>query len=450
MDSDEAALWRAVIDPTLPEAAAAATLAADWRLLLAYPAPLRRRLLPPVVRTLLAGGQDHEAAALLEKISDPELDDARALLLEHQGKRGEALTLLDQLAGEPDRKRAAMAARDAVELRLAAGKLTPEQAADALEHRLYSWRDDAYELALRLRISALQSQAGMPRPALSLLRETDTLFPDAHDQVRAAERQVLDSMLKGGAGRALSPLDLVSLVAENQDLLTDQNAASTLTPVLVDKLMALDLPDRAAPLLQRLIDASSPGEAKAGLGARLADLQLDQDDARSALAALDTSAPTAPEPLSSGLASRRTVLRARALAASGEDAAAARLLMPETGAEALTLRAQLCEQLRDWAGAEAALRALAQASVPASGKLTDAQQDLVLRLASDASQAGDMAVLQELRAGDGARLSPGPRQELFRALTAQPVQSLGDLPRSARETAADRALPAVLTSYPTH
>jgi hypothetical protein len=127
-----------------------------------------------------------------------------------------------------------------------------------------------------------------------------------------------------------------------------------------------------------------------------------------------------------------------------------RLLTPETSTDALELRAQLCEQRHDWEGADASLHALALDLVPPTGTFTDAQQDLVLRLASAASQAGDMAVLQELRVGAGLRLPPGPRLELFHALTAQPVQSLGDLARSARETEAARALPSVLTSYPAH
>jgi hypothetical protein len=448
--TDEAALWRAAMHPSVPSpAAAAATLAADWRLLLAYPAPLRRRLAPAVVDTLLAGGETQAAASLLAKIDDPALDYARGAVLERQGRRGDALALLDRLAETPDRKQAAAAARHAVEMRLADGQLSPGEAASALEKRLYAWRDDAYELALRLRVAALQSQAGAPRPALSLLRETEALFPDAHEQLRAAEHQVLANMLKTGAGRGLSPLDMVALVAENEDLLTDQDASTTLTPVLVDKLMALDLPDRAAPLLQRLMTGSADGEAKAGLGARLADLRLDQDDAPGAVAALNASAPGSVA-VPAALVARRTVLRARALAAAGEAAQAVRLLAPETGAEALELRAQLCEQLHDWVGAVAALRTLAHASLPVQGALADAQQDLVLRLASAASQAGDMAVLQELRVGAGTRLSPGPRLELFHALTAQPVQSLRDLPRSAHETAAARALASVLASYKAH
>jgi len=75
------------------------------------------------------------------------------------------------------------------------------------------------------------------------------------------------------------------------------------------------------------------------------------------------------------------------------------------------------------------------------------QLDLVLHLASDAARAGDMAALQQLQTGDARRLTAGSRPALFQALVQQPIQALADLPRSAREAAANRAIPAALASY---
>jgi hypothetical protein len=88
-----------------------------------------------------------------------------------------------------------------------------------------------------------------------------------------------------------------------------------------------------------------------------------------------------------------------------------------------------------------------QASLPEKGGLTDVQQDLVLRLASAASEAGDVALMQQLQSGDATRLDAGPRAELFQALATRPVQGLADLPRSAREAVAASVVPAALASY---
>jgi hypothetical protein len=111
------------------------------------------------------------------------------------------------------------------------------------------------------------------------------------------------------------------------------------------------------------------------------------------------------------------------------------------------MQTHLLEKRNDWHGAITALQSLVRVSMPPGGVLTDAQQDLVLHLASDAARAGDMAVLQQLQDGDAKRLTTGGRAALFQALSQQPIRALADLPRSAREAESERAVPAALASY---
>jgi hypothetical protein len=442
--SDELAMWRALTQPSAADKRpAAATLAATWRLLLAYPEPLQRRLVRPVADAMLQGGQLGAADEILVRFADPRLDDLRAAAQVQHGHLPEALALLDKVSARADRKQAAAAARTAVEMRLAAHRITPAEAAAVLEKRLYAWRDEPTEIAQRLRVAALREQAGKWRQALALLRETDGLFPEAHDQVHSAELAVVADLLRAGQAQRLPPLDLVALVQESADLLTAKDASATLAPVLVDKLLALDLPNRAEPILLHLMAATDAGEAKASLGRKLALLRLEGARPLEALAALDSSESAGlPGPLQAS----RDVLRARALAASGQQEEALRLLSAVTSPEALEVQAQLLEDRKDWRGAETALLALCHANLPQDGKLTVAQQDLLLRVASAAAQAGDIAVLQQLQSANADRLDPGPRSALFQALVQQPLQSLTDLPRSEREAQAARAVPAALTS----
>ncbi len=448
--SDEVALWRALLPPrgaAAPAAARAAVVAADWRLLAAYPSPLRRRLMPRAAAILIAGHQLEAAEALLGAGADMPMDGLRAQLLAAQGRATDALAVLDRVTSGEDRKQAAAALRDAVEMQLRAGAIKPTEAAHRLEKQLYVWRDPGFEIARRLRVAALLTQAGDFRAALAGLREADQLFPQAHGQIRDAEDQTIRALLRGGAGAGLAPLDLLALVADNADLLGQGNVAASLTPVLVDKLTALDLPERADRLVGKLIDGTAEPLPRAMLGLRMAALRLDQDDAAGALAALDQ---TMAEGLPADLDTRRAVMRARALARLGEDGPALSLLAAHDGAEAWEMSAQLHEKAHDWRGATAALQKLVQASVPATGALSDAQQDMVLRLASAASQAGDGAALRALSAGPARRLSPGPRASLFAALTVQPVREVGDLPRSQLEADAARALPAAWAGYTVH
>lgn len=443
--SDEAALWRAIEGQGTESAPQnAATLAATWRLLLAYPAPLRARLMPVVADALLAGSQLEAAAALLAKEDDPRLDLERAQLLQLQNKPAEALALLDRLAAGLDRKQAAIANRRAVELRLAQHQIEPGAAAAALEQHLYAWREPKFELDTRLRIAALKSAAGQWREAIALLRETDTLFAEQHATIRAAERESIASLLRANGGAAMKPLDLVALVEENADLLAEKEASATIAPVLVDKLLALDLPDRAEPILARLMTQTAEPAPKGQLGVRLAALALDRGDTEAARA--DLAASASPE-LPPELVERRTVVAARIDAAAGKPDSALAALAPLRGAEALELRARLFEARKDWGGAEAALQALAEATLPQTGPLSTAQQELVLRLASSASQAGDMAAMQRLQGGLASRLDAGPRQDLFHALAAQPVSATTDLSRAGREAQTARAVPAALASF---
>jgi hypothetical protein len=451
-NSDEVALWRALTDAKPgTEAVRAAIVAADWRLLLGYPKPLRRRLQPAAAAILIAGNQPKAAEAMLAdwRATDdgPAAQAAAAGLLQAQGKFADALVILDRLAAGADRKYAAEAMRQAVELRLQTHRLDPAAAAAALDARLYTWRDPATEIELRLRIGDLRAQSGGFRAALAQLRDTERLFPEAHDRVHAAQAQTVRALLAAGGGAKLSPVDLVALVDENAELLGQPDVAASLTPVLLDKLTALDLPDRAEALVVKLLDTTTDPTAKAALGARLASLRLDQSDAAGAIAALDQSLV---DDLPDAVADQRAVLRARALVLVGQDDAALRLLAGRGSDDALALQARLLEKARDWHDAETALTRLAQTRVPASGTLSDAQQDLVLRLASAASQAGDAAMLRQLQATSAPRLSPGSRTALFQALTAQPVQSVADLARSGREAEAARALPAALASYNAH
>jgi len=443
-NSDEARLWRALWQGDQADAApAACSLAAVWPLLLDMPQGLRRLMLPETASILARGGQNQALDALLASFSDPALDLARAEARRRDGKIEESLALLDQVAARPDRLARARALEAAVELRLATHRIDAEAAADQLGRQFYAWRDPARELRLRLRVAQLRAQSGAWRPALALLRETDVAFPEAHARVHDAQTTVVADLLRGDHAARLSALDLVALAEEASPLLSAADADSTLAPLLIDRLMALDLPERAEPILRRLFDRSAQPQARAALGLRLARLLADDGDAAAGLKVLGGAddADMAPE-----LAAQRTLLRARLMAATGQGADAAVALSAVPGEEAMDLRAGILEQRQDWAGAAGTVMGFLAG--PAFAALRDAdQRALILRAARDESGAGDMAGLRRLRAAYGARFATGSGADLFAVLTAEPVSAVSDLPRAEQELATARALPAVLQSH---
>ena len=451
--SDEVALWRAVRASRLQDGSpqAAAVFAATLPLAAAYPAGLRDRLLPLAIETMIAGGEAAAAAPALAREKDnPTLALARAMKLQSDGNTDAALAAYAAVTQGPDRRQGALAASRAVELALASGRMDVSAAADALDRQLYGWRGDRHELALRKRVAELRASAGAWRPALALLRETLDVFPDWKAEIRAEMLTILSSLLRATSVDALAPLDLITLLGDNADLLAELQKPSAseasvpegaLQAQLADKLLALDLPGRAAPQLERLMQAVPQGAGRAGFGASLAALKLREGDARGALETLVASDPAAAADMPASLVEQRALLFATASARVGDRGRALAALAMIRTAAAGELRSTILEQAGDWPAATEALADQAESLLPADGSLNDSQRRLLIRLASAASQAGDQAMLERLRTRESPRMANGPLGDMFRLLTADRVQSASDLKRAGQEMALARTVP---------
>jgi len=455
--SDEIALWRAARTAMMHEASpeAAQLFAANAGLLLAYPQPLRDRLLPLAVETMALGGERAAARPLLAAHADDHrLDLARGYLaeLDARGAAGPglpvgdvkpALAIYNAVAGAGDQLASARASSRAVELGLAAGLLTPAQAADAMDRMLYAWRGDGREPALRRRVAELRGQAGQWRQALAMLRESALAWPAQQPPFQDLLRTGFAAALDDDAHHPLDPLDLVALVGENADLLPSGDAGLVLADRLAQRLVQLDLPQRAIPVLQQLAAATPAGPARGALGARLADLLLTQSDAPGALAALDASSA---EDLPDTLQASRAVTAARATAAKGDLNQAITMLAALDTPQADLQRANLLEAARRWPDTEQALKAYVARALPASGPLDDGQGQIIIRLAAAAAQAGDETTLADLHAAMLPRVPAGKLAEMLAMLTERPIAGVSDLGRSANETRLARSLPEALKS----
>ncbi|HXA22834.1 MAG TPA: hypothetical protein VNW90_11065 [Acetobacteraceae bacterium] len=442
--TDDIALWRAAHIAEQQEGSpqAAAVFAATLPLVLAYPSPLRDRLLPLVAETLVTGGETAAASALLaERKDDPALGLARGMLQEARGETVAALATYDAQASSRDRSLYARSAMRALELRLASGGIDAKQAADGMDKQLYAWRGDLRERSLRERLAELRARAGAWRAALGLLRETEAIFPADKAAVHAELGDMFAAMLRDDSADALPPLELTALVEENSDLLPVGPAGDLLQARLADRLLALDLPKRADPVLHKLMLAAPSDVSRAGFGARLAALRLREGDPSGALAALAASNAEDPP---ADLAERRTLLLASAHARLGEADRALAVLSSLDTPSADEARATILERANDWPAAEKALTAYTAKVVPTEGKLDDIQRRSLLRLATAAARAGDDATLTALRQSAGSRMESGPLADMFRLLTADQVRNVGDLKRSGQEAVLARELPSQL------
>ena len=423
------ALWRGLRDAA--EGKAAPALAGSWPLLSAYPDAIRVRIAPSVMEAAASNGADVPASDM----AGESLALARALKLIHDGMTDAAVTALTGIRDSRDERDSVRAAIALARLRLRIGQASPADTAEQLERQTIRWRGGPQELSLRLEAAQLRTQAGQWRAALGNLRDTLALFPDSRDKVEEAKTEVFRALLATSAP-SVPPLEMVLIAGEFAGDLSDREAGDKLAGVLADKLVALDLPTRARPVLQGLMDKAATSTAKSEYGLRLAQIQLEAGDGAAAealLSALDLSGMPASRE------EQRTVLLARAKAAKGDFSGAATSLLTLSTPEADDMRAKFYARAGDWQRSLETLDGIIAARVPETGMLDENQQDVVLRAATAAVQASDGDALKRLGRFD--RRITAPRADLFRVLTASAIRSPEDLPRAARELAMSKTLP---------
>ena len=418
--SGEPGLWRAVrLARESPASSEAARLfAANLALLESYPLPLRTVLLPLAAETLVRGGTDAQAGLVEHLPDDASLAFARALLSARQEHSKAALAALDRLGASSDWVLADKAVEAASVIRERQPKPDPKTLADALEARLLDARIGGHEPESRFHVADLRMQAGPWQKALDLLRETARLYPTTEAEARRKVGEVLKRLSAVSAAAAEGhALDQAAMIEANADMLPGGPEGTRISLFLASRLEALDLPERASPIVRKMMMAAALGPNRAELGLKLAGLEFQQNDLPAVLVALDASdMPGLPAEISAP----RAIMMARALAGEGEPKQALSILAPIDTDAGIDLRAGLLAKTQDWAGSTDCLLGLARRRLPPTGKLGQADQDLLLRLASAASRTNDPARLKLVRGlGDG-RVADAGKAALFNLLTSDP------------------------------
>lgn len=430
---------------------AAPALAANLAIFEAYPAALRNSIDAELAESLVDANQLAAAQQLVDSDpANPALDLARAKLLERQGQTAAALTDYQRLARSNDMRVSAIAQDRAVELQLAAGSLTPGQAADALDAALFDWRAAEHERHMRLRIAQLRAQAGQWPQAFTMLQSARSRFPAQQSQIDAARAAMFLNMLASNQFAQLPPIQAVAILQQNQDLIPATGSANVIN-LLAQRLDELDLPGAAAPMLSHLIQTIPPGIARASLGARLAQVDW---DAGSPVATLADLAQTQANNLPPELQAQRAILNAKAQAAAGNAVAAVTNLgpasqSPATGSpgadpNALQTQAEIAEQSGQWKQAEQALSALVSQSVPATGPITGDPENLLLRLATAASHNSDTGTLAALASQYGSRVGNDAAGQMFQTLTTPALTGDQGLNQALKEITQLQSLPAMV------
>lgn len=403
------------------EAEAAHLLAMDVDRLKNYPAPLRDMLLPGVAEEIARYGTQDDVESLenLPSGSAYQLVDAFRKL--RSGQREQAYTLFSKLSEDRDPIVAEKALEERLVMNIASGKTAPDAAAEQYNTLMPDARLAGREVQVRLQQADAYMRAHAWTDALDAI---DTVQAGTGD---AGDKQIPPILMQALAGIAQES----SKTADKGALLHNAALIKAHLPGLPDgprkgevmvaygkMLLRLGLPDEAADIFSSAVPMLATPDMKALAGEGLADANLERKRPQDALKALSvTDSPNLPD---ASRAARQRIL-ARIALATGDQNKALALLSGDASPVSLDISARIHEGRGEWPAAVQDMHQLAASEIPAKGPLDADMQALALRLASDASQAGDRPMLDWVAALAGDRMD-GDNARLFQLLT-KPVDT---------------------------
>lgn len=394
----------------------------------------------------LVGAEAHLDAVMAGQPSLSERAQAiylRGRLFLAAGDRDSALAAWGELDQTPPTPGRTAAILDRVDLLVEDGKLTPADAIPILERLRFSWRGDALEFRILARLGHFQIAVSDYRAGLTTLRNALALFPKHRDAPRVtAEMMDAFAALFAENDVKVSPVAAIALYEEFRELIPTGARGDQITQGLADRLIAVDLLDRAGEVLDQLVKTRTAGEEKARAGAKLAMVRLLDRKPEAALAALKASEG---QGVAKDLARERNRLEARALSDLGRFGDAIQRLLPDDSGDADMLRAELAWRAQEWPTAAAALTRLV--GPPAAGDLTDEKSRQAIRLAVALSLSRDKEGLEHFDSEFGAAMRRGGYKDIYRVITSEAGAPAGDVRDIAARAAAAAPFQSFLADY---
>ncbi|HEV2548464.1 MAG TPA: hypothetical protein VGU20_14080 [Stellaceae bacterium] len=451
----DAGLWRASLAAANGEWNTAVTLFTPATGLLSrYPKALRDRFALEAAEAFLETGQPAAADPMIRLVlkGEPALPD-KAMALYLQGRQAlaqddyaHAVELWSQVAAMDDRPSRARALFARIAAEYDAAQVSRADAIKALEQLRFAWRGDRIEFQILRKLGELKLADGDQRGGFDILREAALNFPD-DPQSKELMKELSDNLadlLLGKESVDVSPVKALTLYDEFKDYAPVGERGDAIVRRLIDRLVSVDLLDRAAMLLEDQVEHRLTGRDKARGAAQLALIRLfdyHPDEALKALAiAVDNDLPAE-------LLRQRQQLRARALAELNRNDEALAILNGDTSRDADRLRADIYWRARNW---NEAAKVFARIVPPpaAEAKLDQGSSQIVLNWAAALTVAGDQKGLDDLRAHYGRAMAATPFADAFRVVAGEPgAAGEGDPRAIANRVAQLGELQSFMASY---
>jgi hypothetical protein len=454
-DDADVVLWRGVM----------AAMKDDWPLarryfsagsaaVAKYPPEVRGPMRLHMARAWLQGGDIAGAEAEMRAINADKLkvggqadaEIVRALIEGAKANREGVLNHLRNAVATGDRLARARAEMTVVEFELARKEIKVPDAIEKLERMRFIWRGDNFEFRLLRRLADLYYENGDLRMGVVTSRQLLKLYPKAPEAAEVARNMAVQfARLFTGAGvDAMTPLEALALFYEYRELTPAGREGDEIVERLADKLVAVDLLNRAAELLDYQIQYRADGVEKARVGMKLAAVALVDGRPDAAIGALRKTQVEGSDP---ALVSERRRLEAKALADQEKFAEALRVLISDTSRDAELLRSDIYWRAKEWASSARAMENILGNRWQDEKALTGPERKQVLQWAVSLSLANDAARLEQVRGRFSGMMTNTPEAEAFNVVTSSIARSATGTKEIAAAISQVGQFEAFLSSY---
>ncbi|HWP26071.1 MAG TPA: tetratricopeptide repeat protein [Xanthobacteraceae bacterium] len=337
-------------------------------------------------------------------------------LAEGMGRKEEALAAYQTAAGSADRPAAVQGRLRELMLRYALGDIKKAEVIAGLETLTATWRGDDTEVEALQYLAEFYTEEGRYRDAFNTMRAALIANPNSDFTRRIQDRAIatFDELFLLGKGDSMPAIDALSLFYDFRDLVPIGRRGDEMIRRLADRLVAVDLLDQAAELLQHQIDHRLQGAARAQVAIKLAIIYLQNrkpDKAQAALRATRTA------DLSDALRLLRILIEAKAISDMGRHDLALEVIENIEGREATRLRADILWAARRWQRAAEQIELLHGDRWQEFEPLSDVERVDILRAAIGYALENDVIGIARLKEKYAAKMAEGPDRRAFEVVT---------------------------------
>ncbi len=422
----DAPIWRAIADARLAKwAPAHAAFKSVDGAISALPLEYQRMALQEALRAAIEVHDFAGADRIVNELDtigvppemEPEMAVLNGRLNEALGHNEDALANYRTAAASRDRRAAAQGRLREILLRYSIGDMPRKDVIDALELLTTIWRGDDVEAEGLKLLAHLYTEDGRYRDAFHVMRTALLVHPNSEltRQIQDEAAVTFDSLFLGGKGDGLQPIEALGLFYDFRDLTPIGRRGDEMIRRLADRLVAVDLLDQAAELLQHQVDHRLQGGARAQVATRLAVIYLMNHKPDRALATLQA---TRTSELSNDLRDQRLLLEARALSETGRHDLALELIANIDSREAIRLRSDILWAAKRWRDSAEQIEMLYGERWRDFTPLTESERFDILRAAIGYSLGEEPIGLARFRERYAAKMAGTPDGRAFDIVSA--------------------------------